>query len=187
MVTIAIAGQPGCGSTTIGRMLSERLGLDFFSLGKWNKEQLQIIEGRKTHTETQDSIEMWKNKKGASEEFHNMSDIKQKEIAAKGDVVIDAKLGIHMLRGFADFTIWLKADTKIRAERYAKRDGTDVKEAGRALKEKETLERESWKRIYGFDYFEQEEEADLIIDVGDKMPEKIIELILKEMKGQKLA
>ena len=186
MVVVAIAGQPGCGSTTIGKMLAGQLGTGFFSLGKWNKEQLKIIEGRSTSNETQDSIEMWKNKRGSSDEFHNSSDIKQKEIAAKGNVVIDAKLGIHMLRGFADFSVWLKAPENVRAERYAKRDRTDMKEALKALKEKEKLERESWKRIYGFDYFEQEDEADLAIDVGNKAPEEIVQMILKEMKKRNL-
>ncbi len=186
MVVIAISGQPGCGSTTVGKLLAERLGTDFFSLGKWNKEQLKIIKGEETGNETKNSIEMWKNKRGSSEEFHNMSDIKQKEIAAKGNVVIDAKLGIHMLRGFADFSVWLKAVENVRAERYAKRDGTGIKEAGKSLKEKENLERENWKKIYGFDYFGQEEEADLAIDVGNKTPEQITGLIMKEMKKRKL-
>ncbi len=186
MAVVAISGQPGCGSTTIGKMLAERLDIEFFSLGKWNKEQLRIIEGRSTSNETQDSIEMWRNKRGSSDEFHNTSDIKQKEIAAKGNVVIDAKLGIHMLRGFADFSVWLKAAENVRAERYAKRDGTDIKEALKSLKEKEKLERENWKRIYGFDYFEQEEEADIVIDVGNKTPEQITQMILKEMKKKEL-
>ena len=185
MVVIAIAGQPGCGSTTIGRMLAEQLGIEYFSVGKWNKAQLKILEGRNTSTETQDSIAMWKNEEGSSEEFHNKSDIMQKEMAARGNIVIDAKLAIHMLRGFADFSVWLKADFGIRAERYAKRDRTSIKEAEASLKEKEKLERESWKRIYGFDYFGQEDEADLVIDVADKTPEQIVEMILEEMRKRK--
>ena len=186
MVVVAIAGQPGCGSTTTGKLLAEQLGIEFFSLGKWNKKQLKIIEGKKYHTETLNSIGMWKSRKGSTEDFHNKSDMMQKEMAARGNVVIEAKLAVHMLRGFCNFSVWLKADFSVRAQRVAGRDGITREEAEKVLREKEKLERENWLRIYGFDYFEQEKEADLVIDVGKKKPEEIVDAIIKKMKAKKL-
>jgi predicted cytidylate kinase len=186
MVVVAISGQPGCGSTTTGQLLAKRLGVSFFSLGKWNKEQLKIFEGRRTKSETQDSIEMWKNRKGQSTDFHNNADNMQKQIAAKGNVVIDAKLGIHMLKDIADFSVWLKSGFSVRAARVAGRDKTEKKTAEKMVREKERLERENFVRIYGFDYFDQEKEADIVIDVGDKTPKQIVELILKKMKARKI-
>lgn len=182
MVVVALSGQPGSGSTTVGKLLAKKLGVEFFSVGLWNKSQLEKLEGRTTETETKNSVEMWKNKTGRSEEFHNKSDIMQKEMAAKGNIVIDGKLAIHMLRGFSDVTVWLKAPIETRAERYAQRDNIGKKEAEKILREKEQLERENWQRIYGFDYFEQEEEADLAIDVSRIRPEEIVKIILEKIK-----
>jgi CMP/dCMP kinase len=187
MPVIAISGQPGCGSSTTAQMLSDRLNLKFFSLGKWNKEQLHIIEGRETGSETKNSIEMWQNKKGSSKGFHHESDMMQKEIAAKGNVVIDSKLAIHMLKDLADLKIWLKVDFKVRAKRVAKRDGVSQKIAAEMLGEKERLERDSWKKIYGFDYFEEEKEADLVIDVADKEPGVILDIIMTVLHEKNLA
>ncbi len=186
MVVIALAGQPGCGSSTTAKLLANRLGLAFFSVGSWNKDQLKLLQGKKTRSETQDSIEMWRSARGSSAGFHHDSDMMQKEIAAKGDVVIDGKLSIHMLRGYSSISIWLKADFSIRADRVANRDESSRTEAEMMLKEKESLERESWKKIYGFDYFEQEQEADIVIDVGNKEPGAILDIILKTMNDRNL-
>ena len=186
MVVVAISGQPGCGSSTTGRLLAQRLGVKFFSVGKWNKEQLHIIAGRSTRSETQDSIEMWKNARGKSSDFHNDADMMQKELASKGNIVIDGKLAIHMLRGFCDFSVWLRADFETRVKRYAHRDSTGLKEAQAALREKEGLEKENFLKIYGFDYFGQEHEADIVVDTGDNAPEEIVDMILKKMKAKKI-
>jgi predicted cytidylate kinase len=187
MVVIAIAGQPGCGSSTTGKMLAKKLGIEYFSLGTWNKSQVLELRGKRTKTETEDSIAVWKHEKGSSKDFHFSSDMMQKTKAAEGKVVIDAKLSIHMLRGFCDMSVWLKADFEVRAKRVAKRDKIKSRAAHARLREKEGLERENWLRIYGFDYFEQEKEADLVIDVGEKKPAEIVDIILKEIKKRKLA
>jgi predicted cytidylate kinase len=186
MVVVALAGQPGCGSSTTGKLLAKKLGVEFFSLGSWNKSQLLSLEGRRAKTETESSIEMWKNNKGASKDFHFNSDMMQKTKASEGNMVIDAKLSIHMLRGFCDISIWLKADFSVRTKRIAERDKIKIKDAKNRLGEKEKLERENWKQIYGFDYFEQEKEADLVIDVGKKAPLQIVGVILKEIKKRNI-
>ena len=49
------------------------------------------------------------------------------------------------------------------------------------MKEKEKLERDNFQRIYGFDQFDLEKEADLIIDTTDKTPEEIVEEIIKNV------
>lgn len=185
MTVIAISGMPGCGSTTVGRLLAKKLNLKFFSIGKWNKEQLLSLEGRETKTETENSIEMWKNEEGASKKFHEKSDDMARDIAKKGNVVMDGKLVVRMLKGLYDFSVWLKADEKIRAARYAGRDNITEDEALKRLEEKQKMERENWQRIYGFDYFDQEKEADLVIDTGDKKPEEIVDLIISHVIKKK--
>lgn len=184
MVVVAISGQPGCGSTTAAKMLAGKLGVEFFSLGNYTKNRALELSGEPS--ETRRTADFWGSEKGSSAEFHNESDMMQKELAAKGDIVIDAKLAIHMLRGFADFSVWLRADFGARAGKVAKRDGIPEQEAKRILEEKERLERENFLRLYGFDYFVQEQEADIVIDVGKKTPEQAVGLILARMKERKI-
>ncbi|MBI2579202.1 MAG: cytidylate kinase family protein [Candidatus Aenigmarchaeota archaeon] len=180
MPVIVISGQPGCGSSTTAKLLAKKLRLKHFSVGDYNKSHVR--KGR----ETEKSIVMWKTRKGASKKFHIDSDALAKEYAKKGNIVIDGKLQIKLAKGFYDFSVWLKAPKKVRAERYARRDKITLKEAEKKLREKEKLERKNWLRIYGFNYFSQQEEADLVLDTADKKPEKVVEIIIRKLRARGL-
>lgn len=175
MVVIAISGKPGSGSSTAGKLLAEKLGLRFFSIGKYHKS---FGTGK---SETERSMNTWEKKKPELKRFEHEKDDLARKLASEGNVVIEAKLAIHMIKN-ADFKIWLFASDKIRASRYAERDRTDLKTALKKLKEKEEKERRIWKDIYGFDYFEQEKDADIVIDTGNKTPDEIVELIISKIK-----
>jgi len=173
MVVIVISGQPGCGNSTVAKLLAERLKLRYFSVGKLFKEQFDGED------ETARAIGGWKTERGRSKKFHEHLDNMQKEEAKKDNVVIDSKLAIKMVD--ADLKVWLKAPFEVRAKRIVDREELDGDLASRELKEKEDLERENIKRIYGFDYFDLENEADLVIDVSDKTPEQIVDIILGKL------
>lgn len=183
MVVIAISGMPGCGSSTTGVLLAERLRLDFFSAGTYTKKMAMDVE-KIDKKQTELAVEFWKTKRGKSKDHHMSVEKLQQDLAEKGNIVIESKLGIRFIK--ADFKIWLKAPFETRAKHYTKRDGISLKDAIKLLKEKENSERENWKRIYGFDYFDQEREADLVIDTSDKSPEEIVDLIIKSMKSKGL-
>ncbi len=178
---IVISGMPGCGSTTAGKLLSEKLGIKFFSVGHYFKSL-----GHKGR-ETERAVNLWKSDTGREVQFskkgsHNALEEMQIALAKSGDIVIESKLGIRFLKKYADFTVWLKAPLHTRAERYAKRDNIPVSEAARLLKEKESLERKNFKKIYGFDFFSQEKEADIVIDTSHKTPERVVDEIIRDMK-----
>lgn len=179
MPVIVISGQPGCGSSTTAKLLAKKLKLKHFSVGDYNKSHANIQT-----KETDKSITFWKTRKGSSKKFHIDSDEIAKSYAKKGNIVIDGKLTVRMLKGFYDLSVWLKAPRNIRAQRYAKRDNTSIREASQKLTEKEKLERSNWLRIYGFDYFVQEKEADLVVDTSNKKPEEIVDLIIKRLKAR---
>src|SRR3989338_7114459 len=181
MVVIVISGMPGCGSSTTAKLLAKKLKLKHFSLGSLNKSQIEKLSRKKPETETERSIAMWKNKTGGSAKFHMDSDEFTKKVAKRGNVVIDAKLGITMLDRLYDFSVWLKAAKAMRIRRVAERDKISVSDAKKRLEQKESMERKNWKKIYGFDYFSQAKQADLIIDTGKHMPEEIVKIIIKEM------
>ncbi|MCX6818489.1 MAG: cytidylate kinase family protein [Candidatus Aenigmarchaeota archaeon] len=183
MTVIAISGMPGCGSSTTARLLAEKMNLKFFSAGDYTKE-LAKEEAKIDKNQTERIIDFWKTKRGQSKDHHMAVEELQQNIAKDGNIVIESKLGIHFIRN-SDFKIWLKAPFKTRAERYVKRDGFHLEKAIGFLREKENSERANWKRIYGIDPFDQEKEADLVIDTSDKSPEEIVDIIIKAVRNKK--
>jgi cytidylate kinase len=180
MSVIVVSGPPGVGGTTVAKGLAERLKLDFFCLGNYFKKQ---GEG---DNEDEKAMRFWVTSKGSSKEFHVGMDDTQRKLAKEGDIVIQSKLGIRMLKGSYDFSVWLDAPLSVRAQRASKRDGIPVFEAEDKILERQTLERKTWKTMYGFDYFTQEKEADIVIDTSDKKPNLIIDLIINEMKRKNI-
>lgn len=181
MVVIVISGMPGCGSSTTAKLLAEKLNIAHYSVGDYNKSQTTI------GSETQKSITMWTSLKGKLlRKFHVNSDKIARQVAKGGNVVIDGKIAIRMIKGKYDLSVWLKADEDVRTKRYSKRDSASVEESGEELRRKERLERKNFRRIYGFDYFDQEKEADLVIDTGDKSPDQIVDEIISAAKAKGL-
>jgi CMP/dCMP kinase len=174
MPVIVISAKPGSGSSTVGRTLAERLKIDFFSAGDYFKSH-------GSGKSTEKALGFWKTEKANTKEFHEELENIYIEKAKKGNIVIDAKLGIHFLKDIADLTVWLNASFEKRAERYAKKDDIPLEEATVKLKEKETVEEEKYMKIYGFNLNYQEKEAKLIIDTTDKLPEEIVEEIMKNI------
>jgi cytidylate kinase len=155
---IAVSGMPGSGSTTIAKGIAKRMNLDYYSPGEDFKSYSKIKR------ETEAALDVWMTL-GKNKEFHQKNfDDEQVRRAKKGGIVICGKLSIHMLDGIADLKIWIDCDLAVRAKRTSERDGMPYEKALEEIKRREAEEREGWKRIYGFDYFEQKELADFVLE-----------------------
>ena len=182
MVVIVVSGMPGCGSSTVARLLAKKMKLKFFSAGDYTKKVAREEE-KIDKKQTERIVDFWKTDRGKSKEHHLSVEELQQNLAKKGKIVIESKLGIRFLK--ADFKIWLRAPLRTRAERYVERDKIPLDNAIKFLREKDNTERKNWKRIYGFDYFDQEKEADTVIGTGDKLPGEIVDIIIKFMGNKK--
>lgn len=174
MRAIVITGTIGCGNSTVAELLARKLGIKHFSLGKHFKS---MGRGEK---ETDKGINYAKTSEGRNKKFHKSLDNMQEEMARRGDIVIDSKLGIHFLKNHAR-TIWLTAPEKTRAERICKREGWDFKKSLKKLREKESLEKELFKEIYGIDYMEQKNKAEIVVNTEGKTPDEIVSEIVKKL------
>jgi cytidylate kinase len=196
---IAISGQPGVGSTTVSKLIAEKLSVNYFSPGRlWkdlargqlkdkpyysifkklcDKRGIEIPELNEKN-DSHAVAKLWDLDFGKSKKFNESTDELQRKLAEKGNIIIDGKLSLRMIKN-ADIKIWLKASSDSRAERVSKRDSIDIAEAKQLLLFREEKEREEWKHIYGFDYFEQEKDAHLVIDTSNLLPEQIADKIIK--------
>jgi len=177
-IVIAISGLPGSGSTTIAKEIAKRFNLDYYSPG-------EVFKGYSKKNQSEAALEVW-NLFGKEKKFHEKNfDIKQIEKAKKGNVVICGKLSIFMLKGMADYKIWIESDLKTRAERTAERDGIPFEKAFEQIKEREKIEMESWKKIYGIDYTEQKKDADLVVENSRLAVDESVNRILAFIKTRK--
>ena len=173
---ITISGQPGAGTTTASRMLAEKIGYRLLTVGEIHK---QIAKSHGMEIE-----EYWKHQEKNPEEqkkFHKELDERQKKESKKGKIIINGKLSAFQIPE-ADVKVLITADLTTRAERTVKRDGGTVKEAFEKIKKREKMEREGWKKIYGFDYVKDKNKYTMIINSSDKTPEEITKEIIKEIR-----
>lgn len=102
----------------------------------------------------------------------------------KGNVVIEAKLGIYFSGKYADLKVWIEASDEKRAERLAKREGYSQKEALQIIRNRDTIERAAFRKIYGIDTWEQKKDADIVIDTSDKRPDEIVDIIISALEEE---
>ncbi|MEM5777627.1 MAG: cytidylate kinase family protein [Candidatus Aenigmatarchaeota archaeon] len=176
MVVIAVSGLPGSGSSTLSKLLAEKLNLKYFSPGEYFKNQSD------KNNQTSKALDVFKIGKGKEKKFHESIDEMQKKFAREGNIVICGKLSILMLKDIADYKIWLDCSIEERARRTAKRDSISYEEALKAIKEREILEVEEWEKDYGIDYRKQREMADIIIDTSKMSEKEVLEKVLNFIK-----
>jgi CMP/dCMP kinase len=179
-IVIVISSPPGSGGTTVAKKLAKKLKIKFFSTGLYYKKL------SKTKNETEAAFELWKTKLGSSEKLHNHIDKMQIELAKKGNILIESTLGVHFLRKFSNYKIWLDVPLKTRADRAAKRDKMTPEEALKKILDREEIEKREWKRMYGFDYFDQKYEADMVHDSSKEKPSQTVKKILEFIEKKKL-
>ena len=175
MCCIVICGRPCAGSSSLASALSASLNIRHFSVGDY-------VKG---HLADSDDVDLQKayGKQGvlSDEESQRSIDALQLKIARKGNVVIDSKLGILLLKDFCDLAIWLTAPMNLRSDRFAKRAGMDLAQASEALSLRQSKEDAMWTRLYGAAPTTQSEMADLILDTSSFGIESCVQKVLEAL------
>ena len=202
---IAISGQPGAGTSSVAKLVSQKLSLDYFSPGQLFKDvskgiisqthyyslfeeickekELEIPEIDRSHKDSTAAINVWNSSIGESKSFHYAIDELQLKLADKGNIVIDGKLSLKMIKK-ADLKIWLKASLEARVKRTGLREDLELEEAKKIVLEKEEKERKGWYKVYGFDYWDQEKEADIVIETSNLSVEEVTDKIIEKILNQ---
>jgi cytidylate kinase len=176
-IVICIAGLTGCGKSTVAKRLAENYGLRYLSGGMALKE-LAIKMGYKPRKrgwwETSEGMKFLEQRL-KDPKFDRQVDEELLKRARRGNVVLDSWTMPWLFKG--GFKIWFEASPDVRAQRLAKRDGISLKEAFKAVREKDEKTRRIYEDLYGFNLGEDYSPFDLILDVNRLDAEEVFQTL----------
>jgi len=172
---ITISGLHGTGKSTIGKLIAEKLGIQYYSTGQAFRDLAQ---------EMNMTLEEFTKYAEKHPKIDEKLDDKIEKIAQKGNIIIDSQLSGHILKTIVDFKILLICPLEIRVKRMAERDNTSYEEKSIETELREKSELERFKNLYDIDLGDQENLKlvyDLIINTENLTIEEIVEIILKTL------
>ena len=177
---LTISGLHGTGKSTIGKLISQKLGLKYYSTGQAFRDLANDMNF--TLEEFTDYVEK-------NPDIDRKLDDKIIEIALKDNILIDSQLSAYLLESVADFKILLTCSLEIRVKRMTERDDAlyDDKLKETTIREKSELAR--FNKLYDINLNDQskvEKIYDLIIDTSELTIKEIFELIFSDFKKNKI-
>ncbi|MBM3204644.1 cytidylate kinase [Candidatus Uhrbacteria bacterium] len=177
---ITISGFPGAGKSSVGKMLAQRLGMNFYSMGglvrKMAAEQGMTVDEFYALGDS-----------GPTQDEH--IDAYQKELASKEDqFVMEGRISWHFIPQSFKILLICSPDEAARRvftthkdERLKERAYASLEETKKALSDRVATEVDHYQRYYGIDYRDQKQ-YDLVIDTTKNSgPEETVEQIMKHI------
>ena len=173
---IAISGLHGTGKSVVGKAVAEQFGLKYHSTG---------ILFRIIAKENGLSLEQLSKRAEKDRTIDNTIDFRIKQMALKGDCILDNQLSPFLLKDIVEFSILLTCDKDIRINRMMERD-TEGLEAKRYETElREQSERKRFLEYYGIDIANPELIQNTFNFILDTTTISIQEVITKVMAAIK--
>jgi len=176
---ITISGKPGAGKTTTGKILAEKLGYKFYSMGDLRGEMAQRIGLTIDEFNRLGEKEDWTDKK---------VDDYQKELGETSDnLIIDGWISFHFIPN--SFKVFLEVDPKVAAERVFQDQRPDEEYVRspeimeKVLKKRMEDSRARYLKYYQVDFLEKSH-YNLIIDTTNLSPEEVAKKILEKIKNK---
>jgi len=168
---ITISGPPGSGTTTVAKLLAERLGYKLISAG-------EIF--RKLAVERGMTLEEFSKYAESNPEIDFYIDKLQKEMAEREkNVVVEGRLSGWMVKDA--FKVWIYASPEVRYRRIAKREGKDLARVKNETRRREELEKKRYKKFYSID-LDDISVYHLAINSDHFDPNDIVEIIVKGLE-----
>ena len=174
MTIITISGLPGSGTTTLAKLLEEKLGLKYVYSGDIFRKMAQ------EHNMTLEEFGRYCEQ---SKEIDEKLDKYQLEILKKGNVIIEGRITgwIAHRNNIKSLKVLIEADVETRARRIVKRENGDVAERKKEMLTREKSEFTRYRNYYNID-LKDVSIYDLVIDSSDKTPEEIAEIVIREIR-----
>jgi cytidylate kinase len=174
---ITISGLHGTGKSTVGKILSDKLGIQYYSTGQAFRDLAK---------EKNMSLKQFTNYVEEHPEVDIELDNKIENIAKEGNILIDSQLSGHVLKNIADFKILLTCPIEIRIKRMAERDNSSYEEKLNETVLREASEMERFKKLYNINLDNEKQNNrlyDLIINTENRSLDDIVNLILSKIKA----
>lgn len=173
---ITIGGEPGSGTTTIAKLLTERLGLELVYIGETFRELA------KEHNMT---LPQFGDYADTHPEIDFELDKRQINRAQRGNVILEGRLSGWLMKNnnIKAFKIYLTADLDTRVNRIMGRETKDYDLVKSEILAREKCETERFEKIYNINYTDQSH-YDLVIDTSNLTPEQIVQKIIDTISAE---
>ncbi len=174
MTTITISGLPGTGTTTIAKLLEEKLNLKYIYSG-------DIF--RKLANNYNMNLEEFGKYCEKNECIDKELDKKQLEELKKGNVIVEGRISgwIAYKNKINSIKILLEADIDTRTKRIVNREKGDYNKRKDEILKREKSESTRYRKYYSIDPNDKSI-YDIIIDTSNKKPLEILNVILEKIK-----
>ncbi len=171
MVVLTIGGPPGSGTTTVCRILEERLEARYVYAG-------DIF--RKTAENKGLTLAQFGKMCEEDPIWDQALDGEMIQIAMDGDVILEGRMTGPMckIEGVASFRVYIDADREVRAMRVMERDGGELEEVMESMRDREESEALRYKNIYAVDPRDSVW-YDMVIDSSNLTPEEIADRVMR--------
>jgi predicted cytidylate kinase len=171
---IVLSGNAGSGKTTVGKLLAERLNIEFLSVGQICREKA-LAQGM--------DINQFQEYLRSDEEFDKAMDGYIAEYTqSRSSYILDYRLGFYFLP--ESYKVLLKVSDDVAFGRISNRNGRDENlvtgssaEMMLLLKTRNELMRQRFIKVYQVDFLD-EGRYDLVLDTSIVSPERILEEIV---------
>ncbi len=180
--SIVISGPPAVGKTTVAKGLANAFNLTYLSGGdvlkQMAKEQGFEVDGD-DWWDTDDGMKFL-NQRETNPQFDNKVDDKLIELFKKGGMVITS----YTLPWLVDdgIKIWLDGSHDSSSKRMQNRDNMSSKDAYEVTKERYDKNKALYKKLYNFDFGEDESIFDKIINTDNLNAEQVLEISKKTVR-----
>ncbi len=165
---IAISGQSGCGNTTIGTLLAEKLQLSFINYTLRNLAEDENIDFKELY-----ELALQDDK------YDKIVDGKQLELARKQSCVLSSRLAIWFLEE-ANLKVYLYANTDTRIARIFQREGGSLDDIHKFTQKRDQNDIARYRKLYDIDTTCYKF-AHLAINTEFYTPDQIVNIIINAL------
>lgn len=168
---ISLAGDLGSGKSTVGKLLTQKYGLEIVSIGQIHRQ----MASERGMDVTEFNVYM-----ETHPEIDKELDDKLKEYENKdGKFLFDSRMAFHFVP--SSFSVYMATDALVAAKRIFEATRLDetyssVEDAAKKLTERRNSEALRYKKFYGVDITDMKN-YNYVIDTGSLSPEEVFEKI----------
>lgn len=167
--SLTVGGLPGTGTTTLCRLLSERLGMSYTYAG-----ELFRAEADRRGMSLAAFGALCEEDPSADKSL----DEKQVQLLRRGGLILEGRLaGWHAYRHvLPSLRVWLKCQDDERFRRLAQRDGGSPRQQKEKAEARQASERARYEAYYGIDLTDTSI-YDLVLDSTRMRPEVLADMV----------